>query len=229
MKTKSLILVALLCLAALIIGTIPAMPASPKYRDGSFIGVVKDVKRGDTVVEVVIKSGKIAEVNVVMPTEEEVKKENYPPALEALKNIPKQIVAKQSTDVDVVTKATGSSKKYIEAVKMALANAEPKTDKLPAGVKWHDGTYAGLVRDPQHGDCVVEVVIKGGKIKEVNVIAPTAEYIKNYKYEPGKEAYKEIPKRILAAQSPDVDVYTKATGSSKKYMEAVRHALKQAE
>ncbi|NPV53346.1 MAG: FMN-binding protein [Firmicutes bacterium] len=229
MKTKSLALIALLCLTALIASAIPALPASPRYRDGSFVGVVKDAKRGDTVVEVVIKGGKIAEVDVVMPTEDEVKKENYPPALEALKSIPKQIVAKQSTDVDVVTKATGSSKKYIDAVKMALANAEPRTGKLPAGVKWHDGTYAGLVRDPKHGDCVVEVVIKGGKMTEVNVIAPTAEYMKNYNYEPGKEAYREIPKRILTAQSPDVDVYTKATGSSKKYMDAVRHALEQAE
>ncbi|HHY46180.1 MAG TPA: FMN-binding protein [Firmicutes bacterium] len=229
LSTKRLALLGTVVVILVAVGTFfMVTSASSQYRDGSWVGIVKDAARGDTVVEVVIKDGKIADVNIIMPTEEYVKGEKYAPALEAYTNIPKAIVAKQSPDVDVVSKATGSSKKYIQAVKMALANAQPK-GPLPKGAKWHDGSYVGFVKDPKHGDTIVEVVIKGGKMTEVNVISPTAKYMSEYKYEPGKEAYKEMPRRILEAQSPDVDIYTKATSSSKKYIEAVKLALKQAE
>lgn len=223
-----LLLGVILAALALVGAAIISSSASAKYRDGSWYGVTKDPAHSDTVVEVVIKGGKITDVNVIMPTEEYVKGEKYAPALEAYTKIPKAIVEKQSPNVDVVSKATGSSKSYIQAVTMALANAEAK-GPLKGGAKWHDGNYVGVVRDPKHGDVIVEVVIRNSKMAEVNVISPTAKQMADYKYAPGKEAYKEIPARILKAQSPDVDIYTGATSSSKKYMDAVRGALKQAE
>lgn len=228
MEKMKRLAVTLIAIVALLVAAGLLVPAGAKYRDGSFLGLVKDAKRGDTVVEVVLKAGKITGVNILMPTREDVAKEKYPPALEAWDKIPAQIKERNSTDgVDLVTKATSSSKKYLQAVEMALENAKIKPD-LPNGVRWHDGNYVGIARDPKHGDCIVEVVIKKGKMAEVNVIAPTAKYMETYGYAPGREAYREMPQRILKAQSADVDIYTKATSSSKKYIDAVKDALRQA-
>jgi uncharacterized protein with FMN-binding domain len=78
-----------------------------------------------------------------------------------------------------------------------------------------DGSYTGTF-----GDFLVtarvRVRVAGGRITAVEVLDQHAG--------PGYEA-KEIPARIVAAQSPNVDVVTGATGSSRCLMAAVHRAL----
>jgi uncharacterized protein with FMN-binding domain len=78
-----------------------------------------------------------------------------------------------------------------------------------------DGNYTGTF-----GDFLVtakvRVKVASGRITSVEVLDQHAG--------PGYEA-KDIPARIVAAQSPNVDVVTGATGSSRCLMAAVHRAL----
>ncbi len=79
-----------------------------------------------------------------------------------------------------------------------------------------DGTYHGSAKGYK-GPIEVEVLVKGGKIAEVKIG-------KNTEDRP-KSALKEIPARIVKAQSAEVDSVAGATFTSKGVMKAVEKAL----
>ncbi len=81
--------------------------------------------------------------------------------------------------------------------------------------KLADGTYTGMFGDFLVS-AKVRVSVAGGRITSVEVLDQHAG--------PGYEA-KEVLARIVAAQSPDVEVVTGATGSSRCLMAAVHRAL----
>jgi len=68
----------------------------------------------------------------------------------------------------------------------------------------------------------VEVTIKKGKITKIEILK--ARGFAKYK----KRALKEMPGRIIKAQSLRVDAVTGATKSSRSIIEAVRNALEKA-
>lgn len=85
-----------------------------KYKDGTYTGVGKG-KNLDLKVAVTIKDNKITNVEIVSNNETKGK--------EALNTIPNKIVETQSTEVDVVSGATMTSKGIMEAVNDALSQA----------------------------------------------------------------------------------------------------------
>jgi uncharacterized protein with FMN-binding domain len=86
-----------------------------KYKDGTYAGTGVGYV-GDITVEVTIKSGKIAKIEVTKHNEDQ------PYMSDAMKLI-KNIIKVQSTNVDTVSGATYSSKGIIAAVKDALKKA----------------------------------------------------------------------------------------------------------
>lgn len=82
-----------------------------------------------------------------------------------------------------------------------------------------DGIYEGSFK---HGpnSATVKVTIKNSKILDVEILKHDA-----WK---GKKADPIIPRRIVDAQSTDVDVVTGATNSSRVIMNAVQNAIDQA-
>ncbi len=91
------------------------------YREGSFQGKVDDV-----IVEITMEDNAIKEVDIVEPTRKEVEAKDYQPALKAYDEIPERIIKEQRAEVEVVSGATSSSNKYIEAAKNAIDNASKK-------------------------------------------------------------------------------------------------------
>ena len=93
-----------------------ALPADGVYT-GSGAGMHSNI-----VVDVTVQDGKIVSVDVVSHDET--------PAISdpAIEQIPQEIVAKQSTDVEVVASATYTSNGIIEAVNNALSGAAVKAD-----------------------------------------------------------------------------------------------------
>lgn len=85
------------------------------WADGTYTGQGQGFKSTITV-EVVVEDGKITAINILGQGET--------PFLSdaAFDAVPKAIIAAQSTDVDTVTGATGTSKGIIAAVKDALGN-----------------------------------------------------------------------------------------------------------
>lgn len=84
-----------------------------------------------------------------------------------------------------------------------------------------DGEYCSTV-DGQKGAMTVRVVITGGKIAEVEVLEHKES--KNV----AADALEQIPKAIVAANSPSVDAVSGATGTSERIMEAVVKCLEEA-
>ena len=114
---KKLVLV-VSSLAIMSIALVGCGSKAPVYVDGNYEGTGKGLM-GDITVSVEVKEGKIASVEVVD------QEETPEVAEEALAEVPKQIVEKNSAEVDVVTGATGTSNGIMEAVAKAL---EGKTE-----------------------------------------------------------------------------------------------------
>ncbi len=179
-----------------------------KYKDGTYTGVGKG-KNPDLKVAVTIKDNKITNVEIISNNETKGK--------EALNTIPNKIVDTQSTDVDVVSGATMTSKGIMEAVNDALSQAEIKDVKQK---KYNDGTYTGIGQG-KSPDLKVAVTVKDDKIVNVEIVSNNETK--------GKEALNTVPKEIMDTQSTSVDVVSGATMTSKGIMEAVNNALSQAE
>lgn len=106
----------------------------------------------------------------------------------------------------------------------AIANAKKKEEKEPTPIEISqiaDGTYFG--KSGGITGVKVEVTIKKGRITKIEILKARG----GPKYK--KKAIKEIPGRIIKAQSLKVDAVTGATKSSKSIIEAVRNALEKAE
>ena len=98
--------------------------------------------------------------------------------------------------------------------------AEPQTEKdSPATVTYKDGTYEGTSNAGINPGLKVSVVIKDGKIAEVNVIEH------NETEGIGSVALERLPQAIVEAQSTKVDSVTGASLSSAAIKEAVNNAL----
>lgn len=101
---------AALAVAALFSGSLAA--ATPALKDGTYTGTGSG-RNGEITVELTVKAGKLATVNVVRHGE------TAGISDAALARVPAEIVAQQSTAVDAVTGATMTS----EGIKAAVADA----------------------------------------------------------------------------------------------------------
>jgi uncharacterized protein with FMN-binding domain len=80
-----------------------------------------------------------------------------------------------------------------------------------------DGTYTGSY-DSYRWSTTVEVTVKNHKITNINPV----------KSQQGREdLVKELTDKIIVQQSPNVDVVSGATASSKCFLKAVENALKE--
>jgi uncharacterized protein with FMN-binding domain len=87
-------------------------------------------------------------------------------------------------------------------------------------VALEDGVYIGSAKRAL-GSAKVEVTVKDGRIDDVRILRGFSSPI-------GRKAYREIPQRIVAHRSVEVDAVTGATYSSDIIKAAVREALEQA-
>ncbi|MFP4662313.1 MAG: FMN-binding protein [Halanaerobiales bacterium] len=94
-------------------------------------------------------------------------------------------------------------------------------------------TYTGYSEATDNGYAWAKVTLQGDDITEVELMEVLStgneKDYDTYKYEPSVKAYQEMPERFIGADSADVDVYTGATHSCEKYIEAVARALDYAE
>ena len=184
--------------------------AQKKYKDGTYTGVGQG-KNPDLKVAVTIKDDKITNVEIVSNNETKGK--------QALETVPKEIIEKQSTEVDVISGATMTSKGIIEAVNNALSQVEINNSSTAnTQENYKDGTYTG-VGQGKSPDLKVAVTVKDNKIANVEIVSNNETK--------GKEALEVIPKEIIEKQSTNVDAVSGATMTSKGIMMAVKDALTQ--
>lgn len=207
------------------------------YNDGTYKGFSTADIHGYAIAEVTIKRDKIIEVKLSEITEKgEVKDYNtypYPEAKAANETMARRFVEKNSADVDTVAKATNSSRKYIEAVKFALEKAR----KQPTvKTKYFDGTFMGASEKDEFGRGIAWVTIENDKIVKVELedVTPEGKFKfkdvgEAYSYPRVLEARDAMQERFVGANGPNVDTYSGATISSRKWIDAVANALANAQ
>lgn len=215
-----------LCLTALIsLALLSGVALAAKYKPGTYtgsaVGYNKKKHPGKIEVKVTVDANAIKNIEIVT-FEQTLKGKQGENSLKAKDEIPASIIAKQSLDVDSVTKASMSS----NGIKLAVAEALEK-----ATVKYKDGKYTGTAKGydkKKHpGKIVVEVTITGGKIAKIDI--PTFEQtLKGKQGANTAKAKEQIPAQIVAKQSIVVDSVTKASMSSNGIRLAVARALEQA-
>ena len=124
----------------------PQKPAENKYTSGKFVGVGNGL-HGEIKVEVEVKDGIITNINVLE------QQENAVLGKSAFEGISAAVIQKNSTDVDIVTGATYSSKGMIEAINNAL-----KDGKVVLAAK---GSAGGEVKEAEIKDSTYDVVVIG--------------------------------------------------------------------
>jgi len=177
----------------------------------------------------------------------------YAPFHTFLAEMPKRFVEKNSWDVDVVSQATSSSNLAKQAVLRATQMAR-RTKATAAtvwdgtfmgvsdrtergwGIAWvtlSDGKISRVVlhdtRPAPERDAAGAVVMgpDGRPVIRRNAAGNVIFERKpaDYAFAPYHEAIVELPKRFIAKNSAQVDVFTGATGTSNNAMQAVQRAL----
>lgn len=216
--------------------TVEKVTEQSGYKDGTYYGTGTGFN-GVVKVKVIVRGGRITDISV---TESQDGTEYIKAASALLKNI----IKKQSTNVDTVSGATYSSAGLIEAVRDALKDAglsekekknnkknkkkkktteettEDKTTETGEKAVYKDGTYYGTGAGFE-GDVKVKVVVSDGRIADIQVTesADGEEYIR---------AASALLADIIKAQSMNVDTVSGATYSSRGLIAAVKDALKDA-
>ena len=180
-----------------------------------------------------IEDGKIKDITILSATDDS-------PYLQNASALLKQIVALQSTNVDIVSGATYSSVGLISAVRDALqkaggssasdsalptlaaaksqSNEEPPTvETVEEPAAYRDGVYTGTGTG-FGGEMTVQVTVSGGRITDIQILSSKDDspYLQNAS---------ALLQNIIAAQSTNVDAVSGATFSSAGLIEAVRNAL----
>ena len=203
------------------------------YKDGTYYGTGTGFG-GTLKVQVVISGGKITSIDVIENHDDS----SYLSRAMALIN---NIIATQSTNVDVVSGATYSSNGIKSAVRDALRQAAVSgsaaaenaaddrqssqdtsdTTQVTGNFPYKEGIYYGTA-EGYNGDIEVAVVLQDQSIKAVLVT-------KNHDDARFFDRAMEVVKNIMKKQSTDVDVVSGATYSSNGLINAVKNALKEAE
>lgn len=204
------------------------------YKDGTYYGTGTGFG-GTLKVKVVISGGKITSIDIV---------ENHDDSsyLNRAKALINNIIASQSTNVDVVSGATYSSNGIKSAVRDALrqaavngnaVNTEASSDSsnstaddgntsgATGNFPYKEGIYYGTA-EGYNGDIEVAVVLQDKTIKAVLVT-------KNNDDERFFNRAMDVVKNVMKKQSTDVDTVSGATYSSNGLLNAIRNALKEAE
>ncbi|EEG76810.1 FMN-binding protein [Dethiobacter alkaliphilus] len=198
-----------------------------QYQNGTFTGI-STANRGYVEAQVTIENDEIVEVvlteyaNTAVAKDENYRYEPWEPAIAELEAA---FVENNSSEVDLITEATSTSNKAMEAVANALALAEGFDGSF-------DGTFMGASQPDDRGAVGIALVtVSGGDIVEVELSEVTGDgefKDEDYTYDEFHEAVEEMPARFVEANGAEVDIFTGATGSSEKWMEAVAEALQKA-
>lgn len=252
-------LLAIAVIAVMSISLLAGCSAKPVYKDGTYTAYSDATDRGYVKAEVTIAKDKITGVKLSGTDNlglEKTAAYAWADYHTMKTELPKRFVEKNSWDVDVWAKATGSSNQAKQAVLRAMqkARVNPTTT-----AKYFDGVYMAISDKTDKGWTIVWVTIGNDKITGVNLHATTPakeldaegkpvkdaegkDVIKKdaagnvvferkaaaYPWPAYHEARVELPKRFVAKNSADVEIVTGATGTSNQAKQAVAEALKKA-
>jgi len=221
------------------------------WQDGTYVARSDPDERGwFGEIEIVIKDGKITEVNYEELNQEGQRKDEnypYPAGPESHDDYEQRLIDSQNPDkVEAISGATQTRDRFVEAAQEALRKAEEGDQSRPpaimprpqppvetGGTKWRDGTYTARTEFDDYGYYgEIELVIADGKISEVRYDEKDREGNpkgEDYPYPLGPESEDKYEEQLLETQDPEkVEVITGATQTWERFKETAREALQQA-
>ncbi len=201
-----------------------AVEGSGKFTPGTYTGTGKG-NNGDITVEVTLSSDAITGITI--------KEHSETPGLSdpAIDQIPKDIIAAQSIEVDVISGATNSCNGIVEAVKAALESAgvdvstlisgSPAATKENVPVTYQAGTYTGT-GSGYNGPVVLDVTFSDNGI--TNIVVKESKETEHV----GDVAYNYLFDDIKNANGTGIDSVSGATFTSLAVKNAVNDAAQQA-
>ena len=251
-RTVGLVIV-LLVILGLAIYINAQRKAGPDWQDGTYVARSEPDERGwFGEIEIVIKDGKITEVNYEERNQEGNRKGAdypYPLGPESHDDYEQRLVDSQNPDeVEAISGATQTRDRFVEAAKEALRKAEEgdqsrppaimpqppaPTDREQTDVQWRDGTYTARTEMDDYGYYgEIELVIADGKITEVRYDEKDREGNPkgaDYPYPLGPESEDKFEEQLLETQDPEkVELITGATQTWERFKETAKEALRQA-
>ncbi|MCL2339924.1 MAG: FAD-dependent oxidoreductase [Actinomycetia bacterium] len=181
-----------------------------------YIGKGRGKGQAPLVVRLTLDNNKISKVEVLQHFETT----GLTVVAQALDEMPKAMVAKNSANVDITAGATRTAGGLISAAQDALKQAN-----IPDPTSFNPGTYTGS-GSGMHGTITVTITVNASSIVSVDSITDPGET-------PGiggKEAIADgtFARQIMTAQSSKIDGVTGATITSSGVAAAVHDALSQA-
>lgn len=223
-------------------------PALGTYRDGTVVAVSQANERGYVEVALTIQNDEIVDVDIVefdglgVAKLYEVYGEVFPQLEDAHNELAQSIIDQNTWDVDIVSGATSTSEKTRGAAMFALEKAR----QVQPTVQYFDGTFMATSDFTERGWGIAWVTIANDQLVDVTLAGTTplqedGEDVfdaagrqvftlktDDYPWEPYHDAKDMIASEILRTQSPEVDTFTEATGSSNQWMQAVARAMENA-
>lgn len=199
------------------------------YEDGVHTGSAQGYG-GQITVQVTVADGQITAIDILNASGETTSFFNR------AMGVVDAVLTRQTWEVDVISGATYSSRGILNAIQNALTGEQVEQEepvKTTAVAKlssdsfqkptggYRDGTYTGSATG-FGGQIRVKVTISDGKISAVKVVSAPKE-TKSY-----LNKAKAVTKRIVTANSPNVDTVSGATYTSNGIINAVKRALSQA-
>ena len=192
---------------------------------------------GDVTVTIVVDENQITECRIEGPEETD------GVGSRAVEELPEQILAAQSAEVEAVSGATVTSEAIVKALSEALLEAageEVLEEEISAGMT--PGTYRGSAKG-MNGTIVVDVTVSEETIDAIefvetipreNDMIDESFWLSNYLIDMLDETPQilatvtdRLPQRIIESQSLAVDAVAGATVSSNGFINAVKDALEQ--
>jgi uncharacterized protein with FMN-binding domain len=190
--------------------------------DGGYAMALLQVKQ-DTIVDAVLKE--FDELSL----EKDFNSYGYAPAAYAGRAMEQEYIKTGVAEVDFVTGATISSSRYNQAVSRALSRAR----KLKEKSRYLEGVYQGRSKSDRHGYAVAIIELKSDKIVNVRLkeIDPNGKQkdSDSYPYGSLKDVYDDLSRKIVQANTYNIDNFTGATRSTEKIKDAIKNALAKAE
>lgn len=206
----------------------PAVSGSFPYADGIYYGTA-DGYRGEVTVAVVLQNHMIQNILITQTSDDET-------FFNRAKAVTDQVIKTQSTDVDLVSGATFSSRGIKNAILNALEEAhrissgesggngnspDDGETQIPEGkFPYKEGIYYGI-GEGYLGEIKVAVVIQKDMLKAILIL-------ENEDDEAFFSRALKVTDAMIENQSTEVDTVTGATYSSRGILEAVENALKEA-
>jgi uncharacterized protein with FMN-binding domain len=129
--------------------------------------------------------------------------------------------------MDAINESSSSSNLNTRLPTSSIESVTPGSNTQPTNPLYKDGEYIGPVVDAFYGNIQVKAFIQNGKLTDVQFLQYPNDHSESV--EINTDAMPLLKQEAIQAQDAHVDIVSRATDSSKAFIESLSSALQQAQ